>query len=65
MYDNSQYDKHQSDWIYLEQGKSYYIRGDHGEVSDAQHFTVSVEIKPAAQLDNIENIHPKSTHSLY
>lgn len=64
MYDNTPNDKHKSEWIYLEKGKAYYIKGDHADATSAQHFTVSVEIKPESQDSSVASEHPKSTHTI-
>jgi hypothetical protein len=52
-------DKHISDWISLQEGSSYYISGQTGEWGGNEHFTVSVEVKPANATANFT-----STHSL-
>lgn len=46
FYDNAVNDQHKSEWIQLEAGASYYIKGETGNHSGNENFVVSLEIKP-------------------
>lgn len=46
-----------SAWVPLEQGKHYYIEGDHQEGGGSDHFGLAVEVEQAT----LNAAHPKTT----
>lgn len=49
FYANSAYDQHKSEWIFLEEGAQYYIRGETSENGGDESFTVSMEVMPVQE----------------